>query len=391
MTAAPTFSDDLAFLESHKDVIVLCDEDSHARVAIVPAWQARVMTTTVGADPSPSFGWVNRELIGSGKVLPQINAFGGEDRLWLGPEGGQYSIYFPHGAPFDLAHWCVPASLDTHPFKVIRRSADRAQFESNITLTNYSGTRFDVLISREVRLLDPVSAWRELGMPSSEKVALIAYQSDNVLTNAGARTWSKENGLLSIWVLGMFPSGRAATIVIPIKPGPLSELGPIVTSDYFGAIPADRLKVTKSAVFLSGDGQFRSKLGVSARRSLGKLASYDAERNVLTLVHFSQPDGMSDYVNSRWMIQHDPYAGDAINAYNDGPPSPGEKTLGPFFELESSSPAAALRSGGHIEHIHRTFHLVAPPNALDAVSSKVLGLSLNELKSALLPVGRGQH
>jgi hypothetical protein len=382
MTAAPTFSDDLAFLQSHTDVIVLSDEDSHARVAIVPAWQGRVMTTTVGAGPGPSFGWVNRELIGSGRVLPQINAFGGEDRLWLGPEGGQYSIFFPHGAPFDLVHWCVPAGLDTHPFHVVSRSAYRAQFKSNISLINYSGTRFDVLISREVRLLDPGSAWRELGMPPSEKVELIAYQSANFLRNAGATAWSKETGLLSLWVLGMFPSGQATTIVIPIKPGSVSELGPIVTSDYFGAIPAHRLKVTKSAVFLSGDGQFRSKLGINARRSLGKLVSYDAERNVLTLVHFSQPDGVGDYVNSRWMIQDDPYAGDTINAYNDGPPSPGATPLGPFFELESSSPAAALQPGGQIEHIHRTFHLIGPQSALDAVSSKVLGLSLKEVKSA---------
>jgi hypothetical protein len=70
VTAAPTFSDDLAFLQLHTDVIVLSDEESQARMAIVPAWQGRVMTTTVGADPGPSFGWVNRDLIGSGKVLP---------------------------------------------------------------------------------------------------------------------------------------------------------------------------------------------------------------------------------------------------------------------------------------------------------------------------------
>src|ERR1700744_5441877 len=67
MTAAPTFSDDLEFLRLHTEVIVLSDEDNQARVAIVPAWQGRVMTSTVGADPGPSFGWVNRDLIGSGK------------------------------------------------------------------------------------------------------------------------------------------------------------------------------------------------------------------------------------------------------------------------------------------------------------------------------------
>jgi hypothetical protein len=385
MIAAPTFSDDLAFLRLHADVIVLSDEDNQARVAVVPAWQGRVMTSTVGADPGPSFGWVNRELIASGKVLPQINAFGGEDRLWLGPEGGQYSIFFPNGAPFDFAHWRVPASLDTHPFQVVSRSADRAQFESNITLVNYSGTRFDVLIRREVRLLERACAWRELGMPSSENVALVGFQSRNVLRNVGPTAWSKETGLLALWILGMFPPGQAATIVVPIKQGSEFELGPSVTSDYFGAVPTHRLKVTERAVFFSGDGRFRSKLGINSRRSLGKLGSFDAERNVLTLVQFTQPSGGADYVNSRWMIQDEPYAGDALNVYNDGPANPGAKPMGPFFELESSSPAAALHPGGQIDHIHTTFHLTGAQSALDTVSRKALGLSLEEVKSALLP------
>jgi hypothetical protein len=160
-------------------------------------------------------------------------------------------------------------------------------------------------------------------------------------------------------------------------------LGPVVTSDYFGAIPTDRLRVTESAVFLSGDGRFRSKLGINARRSLGKLGSFDAERDVLTLVQFTQPEGITDYVDSRWMIQNDPYAGDALNAYNDGPANPGAVPMGPFFELESSSPAAALHPGGQINHIHTTFHLVGAQSALDTVSRKVLGLSLDEVKSAL--------
>jgi hypothetical protein len=386
MTAATTFTDDFTFLKSHTDVIVLSN-GNHARVAIVPAWQGRVMTTTVGGGGDPSFGWINRELISSGKILKQFNAFGGEDRFWLGPEGGQYSIFFPPGASFDLAHWCVPASLDTQPFQLISRSANCAQFEASFTLANYAGTQFEVLICREVRLLDAVSAWRELGMPPPENVALVAYQSANVLKNAGARPWIKDTGLLSIWVLGMFPSGHAATIAIPIKSGSIAELGPIMTPDYFGAIPTHRLKSSENAVFLSADGQFRCKLGISARRSLGKLASYDAESNVLTFVQFSQPTGMTDYVDSRWMIQQDPYSGDAINAYNDGPPGPRAKPLGPFFELESSSPAAALQPGEQIEHVHRTFHLVGPQSALDAVSNRVLGLSINEVKTALLPEG----
>ena len=84
-----------------------------AKVALVPAWQGRVMTSTMGGDTGPSFGWINRELIASGKILPHMNAFGGEDRFWLGPEGGQFSIFFAKGVPFDLEHWFTPASGPT--------------------------------------------------------------------------------------------------------------------------------------------------------------------------------------------------------------------------------------------------------------------------------------
>ena len=53
-------------------------------------------------DTGASFGWINRQLIASGKLLPHMNAFGGEDRFWMGPEGGQFSIFFAPGVKFDI-------------------------------------------------------------------------------------------------------------------------------------------------------------------------------------------------------------------------------------------------------------------------------------------------
>src|ERR1035438_1605181 len=83
---AASFGDDAAFLKSHTDLILLSDEKGLAKVAVAPGWQGRVMTSTAGADAGPSFGWINRELISSGKLAPHMNAFGGEDRFWMGPE-----------------------------------------------------------------------------------------------------------------------------------------------------------------------------------------------------------------------------------------------------------------------------------------------------------------
>jgi len=381
---AATFGDDAAFLKDHAQLIVLSDAKGQARVAVSPAWQGRVMTSTAGGDAGRSFGWINRELIASGKLLPHMNAFGGEDRFWMGPEGGQFSIFFAPGAKFELADWQTPAIFDTLPFKVARQSPNQATFAAEFGLTNYSGTRFAVRVSRTVRLLGAAAAWKKLGVQPDHDVSLVAYETDNRITNAGKNAWKKETGLLSIWILGMFNPSASATIVAPIKSGPGAELGAKVTSDYFGTIPPERLVVKDDVVFLSADGKFRSKIGISPKRSKAVLGSYDADNRVLTLVQFSQPAGVTDYVNSLWKLQDNPYGGDAANSYNDGPPAPGAKPLGPFFELESSSPAAALAPGKSLSHVHRTLHLSGPEPALDAVAQATLGVSLSAIKTALI-------
>ncbi len=55
---AASFGDDIAFLKSHTDLIVLGDEKGLARVAIAPAWQGRVMTSTAGARSRPQL-WLD--------------------------------------------------------------------------------------------------------------------------------------------------------------------------------------------------------------------------------------------------------------------------------------------------------------------------------------------
>ena len=381
--AAASFGDDAAFLKSHTELIVLSDEKGLAKVAVAPAWQGRVMTSTAGDDAGLSFGWINRELIASGKLLPHMNAFGGEDRFWMGPEGGQFSIFFAKGVKFEFADWFTPAAFDTLPFKIVRQSKDKAVFASQFSLTNYSGTRFAVAVNREVRLLDTKAAWRKLGVKPSAGVILVAYESDNTITNAGKNAWKKDTGLLSIWILCMFTPSPSATIVVPIKSGPESELGVKVTSDYFGQVPPDRLVVKDDVIYFCADGKYRSKIGINPRRSKGVSGSYDADNKVLTIAQYDVPAGVTDYVNSLWKLQDNPYGGDAANCYNDGPPAPGEKPMGPFFELESSSPAAALAPGKSLSHIHRTIHLSGPESALDGVARATLGVSLADIKAAL--------
>ena len=49
-----TFSEDVAFLQNHVEVITLGQGERQRQVAIVPAYQGRGMTSTVGGDEAPS-------------------------------------------------------------------------------------------------------------------------------------------------------------------------------------------------------------------------------------------------------------------------------------------------------------------------------------------------
>ena len=378
-----TFKDDVAFLEKHGGVVVLSDPSGLAQVAVVPALQGRVMTSTAEGPEGMSFGWINRDLLASGKTLEHFNPYGGEERMWLGPEGGQFSIFFAKGAPFDLAHWYVPPAIDTEPFAILGKGPSSALFHRRFQVTNYSGTKFDVDIRRQVRVLPAAEAWKLLGVAPAPGTRMVAYESANKITNAGKEPWRKDTGLLSVWILGMFNPSPATTVVIPFKAGPDAELGPPVKDDYFGKVPADRLVVKNNVAYFSADGRCRSKIGVNPKRVKPILGSYDATNRVLTLVQFTLPAGAADYVNSAWEIQKNPYAGDVANSYNDGPPAPGKKPMGPFYELESSSPAAALGPGQSLEHIHRTIHLRGEEQDLDAIARTTLGVGLREITTAL--------
>ena len=96
--ATEKFGGDLAFLQKHGEVVVLSDKAGNAKVAVSPKLQGRVLTSTASGPNGTSFGWLNRKLIASGKILPHFNPFGGEDRFWLGPEGGQFSVFFAKGS-----------------------------------------------------------------------------------------------------------------------------------------------------------------------------------------------------------------------------------------------------------------------------------------------------
>jgi hypothetical protein len=374
---AKQYGYNLDFLKKYTDVIEL--KRGNASLAIVPSWQGRVMTSTSEGANGFSFGWINDKLIASGKALPHMNPYGGEERLWLGPEGGQYSIFFKKGDEFIYDKWQTPAFLDTIPFKATIVSDSSAAFTYDAEIVNYSGTPFKLGIDRKVTLLTSDQIKKETGIDLFG-TNFVAYCSENRLTNKGVNAWKKESGLLSIWMLGMFNPSPAVVVVIPVRQGDENELGVKVNDNYFGHISDDRLKISGNNIYFRADGKSRGKIGIPPLRATGTLGSYDFENNILTLLVCKLPDGVKDYVNSAWKIQDEPFSGDALNSYNDGPLEDGTQ-MGPFYEIETSSPAAALGPGQTLTHSQITIHITGDKTLLNQVAIKSFGVSLDEIQN----------
>ena len=375
-----TFQDDLNFLKSyHKDLIVLGDSMA-AQILIVPGYQARVMTSTTSGKTGKSFGWLNYDLIRSGKIEKHINAFGGEERFWLGPEGGQFGLYFPQDSAFTFNNWQVPPAFDTEPFVVKNVYRDSAVFTRDLSIKNYSGTTFDLNISRTIKMFNESNLIKILQIEAlPQDVKFGGFETRNKIINTGKETWKKETGLLSVWILSMLNATPNGVVAVPYREGTTDELGPVVTDDYFGKVPSERLVQKSGLLVFKADARQRSKIGVSGKRALPWIASYEPEEGILTLAQFSLGTASDSYVNSQWGIQENPFSGDAVNAYNDGPNDTGNQ-LGEFYELESSSPGAMLAPGDSLIHIHRTFHFTGSSKGLEQLFKSITRHELSEVK-----------
>jgi len=371
-----TYGEELDLLKSAgADPMELVSKDGNSRVMIVPRWQGRVMTSTATGKEGTGYGWINHEYIASGAVSPQFNPYGGEERFWIGPEGGPFSWFFRKGVPQTYENWMVPAAIDTAPLSVSSRGLRDVTFAGEWHLTNASGVEFAIGAGREVTLLKEGELSELLGTPIAARLKAIAYRTDNTLTNLGTSPWTKRTGMPSVWILGMFPPNPSTTVFIPYD---RSYPGTPVKDDYFGKIPSDRLTVENGVIYFRIDGKFRSKLGLPSGSASGICGSYDSENKVLNILKHSVPENGCDYVNSQWGEQEDHFHGDVINSYNDGPTETGA-VMGPFYEVETSSPAAALKPGESLTHTQHTIHIQGDEEELAAIALKVFGVRLSEV------------
>ena len=372
-----SFGYDLQFLEKYDSVIVLKSGDGNARIIVSPKYQAKVFTSSADGDLGQSFGWVNYKAF-TAAVDPHINAYGGENRLWLGPEGGKFSLFFKPTVRMDFENWKTPAAFDTETWSVVSTNPVSVNMNKDMRLINYQGTELTVTIKRNIKILERQDIVSKLDIVIDDSVKTVGYTTENTLINKGSLPWTTETGMPCIWILDMFNPSDQTTIVVPFMGDTISKPA---TTDYFGEIPANRIKFADSILFFKADGKSRGKLGIHPSRAKNIAGSYDAEKKILTLILFDVNNG-GEYLNQEWNTDKSPFSGDAVNAYNDGPLASGGQ-LGPFYELESVSPAAFLEPEGSLVHHHSVFHFTGSEKELNAIAEKKLGVSLEKIKNAL--------
>jgi hypothetical protein len=375
-SARGTFAYDLHFLQQHDSGLIQLKAGNSA-VLVSPRYQAKVFTSTAEGAKGKSFGWINYKAF-SAPSDPHMNAFGGENRFWLGPEGGRYSLYFKKGDSMIFANWKTPPAIDTEEWEVATSDSASVSFKKNIELNNYTGSKLSISIDRSIAIQDRSDIEKTLSVQLDDSVNAVGYSTLNIITNSGKEEWNEKTGMPCIWILDMFNPSDETTIVIPYKSS--SEKEKVATTNYFGEISPDRIRYTGNVLLFRADGKQRGKLGILPNHVLPVAGSYDAKNKVLTITSFSI-DNKGRYLNQVWNTVNPVFTGDAMNAYNDGPLENGSQ-MGPFYEIESVSPAAALKPGAALEHHHKVYHFTGNESSLNKIALKVLGISLADIQHA---------
>jgi len=376
-----TFGYDLNYLLKHDDgLVVLKGDAGNSQIIVSAKYQAKVFTSTAEGLSGNSTGFVNYKVFDAGVIDEHMNGYGGENRFWFGPEGGKFSVFFAPGVEQVFDNWHTHKSVDIEPWEVTSANNMSISFKKEMELSNYVGSNLKVRVNRSVSLIERSDVKSALGIEIAPNVSCVAYKTDNTILNLNDFAWTKETGTICIWMLDMFNPAPQAVTIIPYIEGDEAELGKIVTSDYFGEIPSDRLKVQDGTIYLKTDGKYRSKLGLNGKRTKAVAGNYDPGTRRLTITTF-EVDKNAIYLNQEWNPTKDPLVGDAMNAYNDGPLEDGS-IMGPFLELESVSPAAFLDPMKSLTHKHTVYHFIGDEAALNPIAQKLLGVSIKDILKA---------
>ncbi len=224
-----TFGYDLAFLSQLDRLVVLKSDDEKAQIIVSPGYQGKVFTSTLNGCEGQSMAWLNYTALESAEKNIHVNNYGGENRFWLGPEGGQYSLFFAKGKEQIYDNWFTPSAIDTEPWQVKMVNLNSVTLCQQAEITNAQGSQLKIALERTVELMNNDTLKQTLGVDTSGTEA-IAYQTYNTITNLNDFAWDKESGTVCAWMLDMYPVSDGAETLIPYRWGDENQLGRVATS-----------------------------------------------------------------------------------------------------------------------------------------------------------------
>ncbi len=368
--------------DTGNDPILLEGRQLGKQVLCAPTLVGRVMTSTFEAASGESLGWIGVDAIQSGPADPVFNNFGGEDRLWFGPEGSQFGLHFS-SQDQKFSHYRVQYGMSSQPYDIalVSPGNDFVVMKASIQLQNLAGTQFDIEVERAVRIMD--SCPYSVGV--SGQVEFVGFQTENLVTNRSRLPISRETGLLCCWTPGQHPSMPRSVVVIPFHSGPNNELGEPIREDYIpdlcleGKFPADRWWIGDDHALLKADNRCRVKVGVGPMRAENRLGCLDLDTFELVIHDFDVYPEMA-YVAPYWR-ELSPYEltdGEAASVYIDGPDEAGCESKG-FYELETLSPAMPLKPGERLVHRNRVFHIRGSQSDVDAITRRFFRTDSTEI------------
>ncbi len=365
-----TFGYDLQNLSLNETPVILTNDNAY--VLISSEYQARVITSASNGLYSKSYGWIDYKTLDDNKDGHQKQSYGGEDRLWLGPLGSRFTMFYG-GDEITGSNWQVPTLVDTVAFALIDKTSQSAKFQKRATIKNNIGTEFNIEITRQIDLLSKKDVEDELGINIPESITFVGFQSDNNITNLGT-DWMPEKGLIAPWVLGMFPGQKGSVAIFPFV---ANESTPLNLQKYLNEFGEDRVQILDSTILFQTDGMYRSKIGLKPENTKPIMGHYNPINQVLTIITFSY-DATGNFLSSTETGDTELFGGDVVNSYNNG----ADKGKPTFFELESAAPARVLTKGASISHVHATFHFEGDFTKLNEVSKAVLGFDLEVISKA---------
>jgi hypothetical protein len=373
------FKEAVSLLKAAKrEHYILKGQNTARQVLVCPELAGRVMGTTCSGPTGVFGGFIDAKAFKDG-ITDIWDNWGGEERYWLCPEGGQYGLMFG-GKKSCFENYTVQDGFNNQPFKTLEVSklGNSITMRSRMVLKNGVGTIFHVEITRRITLLDACP----YSLGQGDKVDFTGFQSESRLTNVGDKPMTRETGVLAHWHLGQFPVDEHIIAVIPYRPGHYSD--PPVREDYFkdfvvgGAMPANRYRILPASVLFKADGKVRTKIGQNRSRAMGLLASYNLATDEIVLLDYDfYPN--HEYAASYWYELADPYDGDCISFSAEGPDQEGG-SRGRCYELEAMSPALFLHPGESFDWRTRTLHMTGPRVVMAGILRRNLSTEISSLE-----------